>query len=125
MLLTLGMVCLFILHIAYRPNGHSMLFDQDSTYGRRWGSLYNTYREGSLAFVGIFLIVMLARSVITGFGQGHGLAQMCALLAVDLIVCISESFETCLERRTQHFFYRFGHLATILQPWLQSRQLHA
>jgi hypothetical protein len=88
--LTLGGVCFFIRRIAQRPDGLTVLFNQDSIYGRRWGTLYNMLHEGSLYFVAPLLIVVLVRSAITGFGQHHGLVQLCALIVLDLIVCVSE-----------------------------------
>jgi len=88
-ILTLGGVCFFILRIARRPDGLAALFNKDSMYGRRWGTLYNTLHEGSLSFVGPLLIIVLARSAITGFGQGHGLVQVCLLVVLDIVVCIA------------------------------------
>jgi hypothetical protein len=90
-MLTLGGVSFFILRIAQRPSGLAMLFDRDGVYGRRWGTLYNTLHEGSLYFIFPLLIVVLARSAITGFGQGHGMAQVFALIALDIIVCVGKS----------------------------------
>jgi predicted N-acyltransferase len=86
--LTLGGVCFFILRIARRPDGLLALFNKDSIYGRRWGTLYDTLHEGSLYFVSPLLIIVLARSAITGFGQGHGLVQVCISIVLDIFVCV-------------------------------------
>jgi hypothetical protein len=85
---TLGGVCFFILRIARGPDGLVALFNKDGTYGRRWGTLYNTLHEGSLYFVGPLLIIVLVRSAVTGFGQGYGLAQVCILIVLDIVVCV-------------------------------------
>jgi hypothetical protein len=88
-ILTLSTIYFFILRIARRPDGAGLaaLFDGDSMYGRKWGTLYNTLHEGSLLFVGPLLVVVLARSAITGFGQGHGGIQVFVLVGVDIVVC--------------------------------------
>jgi hypothetical protein len=85
--LTLGRVCFFSLRIARRSDGLVALFNKDSMYGRRWGTLYDALHEGSLYFVGPLLIIVLARSAITGFGQGHGLVQVCISVVLDVFVC--------------------------------------
>jgi hypothetical protein len=90
-MITLSGVSTFILEISRTPDGLKKLFNADSTYGCRWGTLYNTLREGRLSFVPFLLVVVVVRSAITSFGQGHGLLQLCAMIVVDLIVCISES----------------------------------
>ena len=87
---TLGSVSAFLLHIARGPEGARKIFNAKGTYGRRWGTLYNTLREGKLYFVPFMLCVVFARSAITAFGQGHGLAQLCCMIVVDLVVVISE-----------------------------------
>jgi hypothetical protein len=83
----LGGVSFFILRVARKSGGLTQLFDKDSLYGRRWGTLYDSLHEGSLHFVAPLLIVVLSRSAITGFGQGHGLAQVIVSIALDLAVC--------------------------------------
>jgi hypothetical protein len=87
-LCTLGGVSFFILRISRRHDGLQVLFNQYSTYARRWGTLYDTLHEGSLYFVAPLLVIVLARSAITGFGQGHGLVQVCTLIGLDIVVCI-------------------------------------
>ena len=87
---TLGAVTYLILRVARRPGGLQQLFNAKSTYGRRWGTLYDTLREGRLSFVGVFLVVIVIRSAIISFGQGNGLLQLCLSVVLDIIVCIGE-----------------------------------
>lgn len=115
-LTNLGIVTFFILRLAARPGGSAWLFSNDTSYGRRWGTLYNTLSETTVYFVAPFLVFVIARSAITwvlhiylgranwfskllrnsGFGQGHGLAQVIAMLAVELIMAVSEYLFVCL-----------------------------
>ena len=63
-LLNLGVVCFLILHISKRPGGTARLFSNKTSYGRRWGTLYNSLNENRLFFVVSLLFVVLARSAI-------------------------------------------------------------
>jgi hypothetical protein len=86
---TLGAASFLILRISRSPDGIQRLYSKDHTYGRRWGSMYNMLNEGQLYFAAILWIVALIRSAITGFGQSSGLAQVIALIIVELTLCIS------------------------------------
>jgi hypothetical protein len=57
-------VCFLILHIGNRPGGIALLFSDKTSYGRRWGTLYNSLNETRLFFVVPLLCVVLARSAI-------------------------------------------------------------
>jgi len=88
-LLNLGVVCFLILYISSRPGGTALLFSDKKSYGRRWGTVYDTLNETRLFFVVPLLIVSLARSAVIGFGQGHGFAQVIALIAIEAITALS------------------------------------
>jgi hypothetical protein len=87
---TLGTASFLILRISQTPDGIQRLYSKDHTYARRWGSMYNMLNERQLYFAAILWIVALIRSAIVGFGQGSGLAQVIALIIVELNLCISE-----------------------------------
>jgi hypothetical protein len=87
---TLFTASFVILRIARQPGGSEKLFSQNHTYIRRWGSLYDTLREGQMPFVFALMTFVLIRSAIIGFGQHNGLAQVVALIIVDMTICIGE-----------------------------------
>src|ERR1700722_10361448 len=89
-LLTLTIVSLFILRMSTRKYTLQRLYSKDYTYLHRWGSLYDTLKEGPMYFAVVLWTIILVRSGIIGFGQGNGLAQVVALIVVDLVICISE-----------------------------------
>jgi hypothetical protein len=89
-LVTLCTASFIILRIAKQPDGTEKLFSPQETYIRRWGSLYDTLREGQMSFIFMLLIYSLIRSAIIGFGQHNGLAQVVSLIIIDLLICISE-----------------------------------
>jgi len=88
-LLNLGVACFLILHISNRPGGTALLFSDKTSYGRRWGTLYDSLNETRLFFVVPLLFIALARSAIVGFGQGHGFVQVVALIAIEAITAVS------------------------------------
>jgi hypothetical protein len=63
-LLNLGVVCFLILHISNHPGGIARLFSSKTSYGRRWGTLYDSLNENRLFFVVPLLFVILARSIV-------------------------------------------------------------
>ena len=63
-LLNLGVVCFLILRIGNRPGGSVLLFSNKTSYGRRWGTLYNSLNDTRLFFVVPLLFVVLARSAV-------------------------------------------------------------
>jgi hypothetical protein len=91
-LLTLSTTSFFILRISKKPGGLQQLFSQDHSYGRRWGSMYDTLNEGQLYFAVALWMFVLIRSAITGFGQSNGFAQVVTLIVVEFVVCISEHY---------------------------------
>ena len=113
-LLNLGVVCFLILYISKRPGGTALLFSNKTSYGRRWGTLYDSLNENRLFLVVPLLSVVLVRSAIVcvfnshslfadtnlnfirGFGQGHGFLQVVALTVLEAITAVSE----CLTNAT-------------------------
>jgi hypothetical protein len=85
---SLGIVSFLILRLSRTPEGLEQLFDKESTYARRWSSLYNTFKESKLNFLAWNLSAALVRRIIIGFGQHSGLAQNILLLLFELVVSI-------------------------------------
>jgi hypothetical protein len=113
-----------ILHISRRQDGVQRLYSKDHTYARRWGSMYDTLKEGQLYFAPVLWIVVLIRSAIIGFGQGSGLAQVIALIALDFCISLGECrHPTFVIYITLRPCVRFVRLSTILQPGVQQGQL--
>jgi hypothetical protein len=89
-LLTLGTASFFILHISRKPGGLQKLFSAEHSYGRRWGSMYDTLNESRLHFSVTLWLIVLIRSAIVGFGQDDGFGQVVSLIILEFIVCISK-----------------------------------
>jgi hypothetical protein len=88
---SLGTVSFLILRLSRTPEGLEQLFNEESTYARRWSSLYNTFKETKINFLAWNLSAAFVRRVIIGFGQHSGLAQNILLLLFELGVCIGQS----------------------------------
>jgi hypothetical protein len=85
---SLAFVSFFILRLASRPGGLEQLFTARSTYGRRWGSLYDVLHENKLKFIILNHLASFVRSAIVGFGRRSGAAQVVALIVLELCMCI-------------------------------------
>jgi hypothetical protein len=85
---SLAFVTFLILRTAKRPGGIEQLFTIESTYARRWGSLYSTLKETQLSFVLVLLAAAFIRRIIIGFGQKSGLAQNILLILLELAMFI-------------------------------------
>ena len=85
----LGAVSYIVLRESQRRYSNA-LFDLGGEYVRRWGPLYGTLRADRLLFVILFPAATLLRSMITSFAQGRALAQVCTMIAVDVVVCVGE-----------------------------------
>jgi Transient receptor potential (TRP) ion channel len=79
-----------IVRLASRPGGALQLFTKESSYAQRWGSLYKTLKDSRVSFLVPLLVSVVCRSAIIGFGQKSGLAQVAALIVLELVMCIGQ-----------------------------------
>jgi len=85
-ILTLSTVVFLIVKLSHRPGGMQQLFNAKSSYGRRWGTLYDTLHENSVIYVIPLTGVVILRSAIIGFGQKSGLVQSGALIFLETVI---------------------------------------
>jgi len=85
---SLAVVSFLILRLAFRPNGIEQLFSKKTTYGRRWGALYDVLHERKVVFILPDLLVVVGRSAVIGFGHS-GVIQVGILIALELALCIT------------------------------------
>jgi hypothetical protein len=88
--ISLAFVSFFILRLASRPGGLEQLFTAKSTYGRRWGSLYDVLHENKLNFIVLNNVASLVCNAIIGFGHRSGKAQVGTLIVLELSMCIGK-----------------------------------
>ena len=86
---SLAFVSFFILRLASRPNGIEQLFSQQTTYGRRWGTLYDVLHETRVFWIVPELLAALTRSAIVGLVHS-GVVQLGVLIALELGMCLGE-----------------------------------
>jgi len=86
--LTLASVTVTVYWISRKPGGLTLLYNSQHPYARRWGVVYDTFKEASIGFIIPFSFITLARSVIVGFGQENGLAQIVAICALEMVAFI-------------------------------------
>jgi hypothetical protein len=123
---SLGLVTFLILRLAFRPGGLQQLFSKQSTYGRRWGSLYNVLHESKVSFLIALVLAAFIRSAIVGFGHS-GASQVATLIVLESAMGFGEPpLRRVHAMACVHgVFGSIGQVQTILQPWVQSSQLHA
>jgi len=71
-------------------DGTGKLFNKDTTYGRRWGTMYDVLSDQRVPFSVALWVIVLIRSAITGFGQRSGFAQVIAMMTLEIVVCIGK-----------------------------------
>jgi hypothetical protein len=89
--ISLAFVSLLILRLASKPNGIEQLFTTESTYGRRWGALYNVLHEKKVAYIIPDLLMVVSCSAVIGFCHS-GVIQVGILVGLESVMCISEHF---------------------------------
>ena len=115
-LLPLAMTSFFILYFARKSDGLQKLFTKGSIYERRWGSMYDTFKEHRLRFVFAQWIIVLMRSAITSFGQSYGFGQVIAMIALESIVCVGEYCILACYFTWLQSYSRSLRIPSILQP---------
>jgi hypothetical protein len=93
LILTIGSLALvvsLVMRLASTPDGIDHLFTKGSSYARRWGSLYEVLDHHRIFFMIPILAVVVMRSAAIGFGQRSGLAQVIAIIVLELITCTGE-----------------------------------
>jgi Transient receptor potential (TRP) ion channel len=91
-LATLAVVSLFILRLSIKGDGSLKLYMKEHGYIDRWGSMYDTYKDGPMYFVVALVLVVFVRSLIIGFGQNNGFAQVIALIILEGLVLLGEHY---------------------------------
>jgi hypothetical protein len=99
----LAFVVFLIIRLASKPDGIQHLFSKESTYARRWGSLYDVLDHNRILFMIPLLAVVVIRSAVVGFGQRDGMGQTVTIIVLELVTCVGERLIS-----TTYFFYLFG-----------------
>ena len=90
--LSLMTITILIFKISRQPNGLQQLYDSQHPYQLRWGVLYNNFLDGCITYLLLFTAITLFKSIVVGFGQRNGLAQVIALIMLEIIAFFGLSF---------------------------------
>jgi hypothetical protein len=92
----LVVVSFLIIKVSLQPSGLEDLYQRDGRYVRRWGSMYDALNEKRIFFVLLLVGLVLIRSAVVGFGQGSGITQVIAMIAVEGVTAVGETSEPTL-----------------------------